>query len=198
MKKWTLLIAIMLLLSACTGSAESPTETPVEPIPAEVMDDSPVIAVPQDILGLWVLDAGQSTGGGSSMLDPLEAEFLEAAKIEITADYLIIGDFGHTYSWIDTTRIRINGVGVSFSSVNEGFFYVFTVQRDGDFLRLLTSDGTPFTVFGREGSAVAPAIEVAVVAPVAEAAPTVAACLRLGHLVKAAMKLTYSRAALLM
>ena len=98
------------------------------------------------------------------MLDPLEAEFFEAGKLEITTDYLIIGDFGHTYSWIDAQRIRVNGVGVGFASFNEGFFYVVTVQRDGDFLRLLTSDRTPFAVFEREGSvAAAPAIDVAVV-----------------------------------
>ncbi len=173
MKKWPLIITIMLLLSACIGDAEVPTEVPAESVPAEVKDDSPAVSAPQNILGQWVLDAGQATGGDSSMLDLLEAEIFEAAKVEITADYLIIGDFGHTYSWIDATRIRINGVGVSFSSVNEGFFYVFTVQRDGDFLRLLTSDGTPFTVFGREGSAAVPAINVAVVASVEEA-PTVA------------------------
>ena len=166
MKKWILLITVILLLSACTGGAEAPIEAPAEPVQAEVTDDppAPAVSAPQNILGQWVLDAGQATGGDSSMLDLLEAEIFEAAKVEITADYLIIGDFGHTYSWIDTARIRINGVGVSFSSVNEGFFYIFTVQRDGDFLRLFTSDGTLFTAFGREGSVAVPAIDVAVVA----------------------------------
>jgi hypothetical protein len=161
MKKWPLIItAALFFLSACTGGAE----VPAEPVSAEEMENPPAPAASQDILGLWVLDPEQSTGGGSSMLDPLEAEFFEAGKLEITTDYLIIGDFGHTYSWIDAQRIRVNGVVVGFGSVTDGFFYVFTVQRDGDFLHLLTSDGTPFAVFRREGSvAAAPAIDVAVV-----------------------------------
>ena len=166
MKKWRLIItAALFFLSACTGGAE----VPAEPVSAEEMENSPTPAASQDILGLWVLDPEQSTGGGSSMLDPLEAEFFEAGKLEITTDYLIIGDFGHTYSWIDAQRIRVNGVVVGFGSVTDGFFYIFTVQRDGDFLRLLTSDRAPFAVFGREGSvAAAPAIDVAVVVEATE------------------------------
>jgi hypothetical protein len=159
MKKWSLIItAVLFLLTACKGTAE----VPAEPVPVEITAVPPP-AAPQDILGLWVLDPGQSTGGGSSMLDPLEAEIFETAKVEITGDYMIFSDLGHTYSWIDDQRIRLDGVIVGFGSVTDGFFYIFTVQRDGDFLRLLTSDGTPFVVFGREGStAAAPAIDVAV------------------------------------
>jgi hypothetical protein len=160
MKKWTLFfMALLLGLSACSGPVEMPPETPVIPESVEI----PEITPPQDILGEWVLDQGQSTFGGSFMLDPLEAEFFEAIKMEITGDYLILGDFGHTYSWIDDQRIRVDGVVMGFGSVTEGFFYIFTVQREGDILRLLLSDGTPFAVFGRAGSvAAAPVINVAV------------------------------------
>ena len=159
MKKWRLIItAALFFLSACTGGAEAPAE----PVSAEEMENPSAPAASQDILGLWVLDPEQSTGGGSSMLDPLEAEFFEAEKLEITGDYMIFGNFGHTYSWIDDQHIRLDGVVVGFGSVTDGFFYVFTVQRDGDLLRLLTSDGIPFAVFGRAGSAAAaPAIDVA-------------------------------------
>ena len=67
------------------------------------------------------------------------------------------------YSWIDAQRIRVNGIVAGFGSATEGFFYLFTVQREGDILRLLTRDGTAFAVFGRAGSvAAAPVIDVAV------------------------------------
>ena len=152
-KRLTLLIAtIVLLLTACSGSnAETLTETPTEAVPTETVADPLPAAPPQDILGLWVLDPAQSTFGGSAMLDPLEAEIFEAGRLEITDSYLLIGDFGRTYSWIDDQRIRLDGVVVGFGAVSEGFFYVFTVQRDGDLLRLLTSDGAPFAVFTKGG-----------------------------------------------
>lgn len=157
MRKWTLLFVVLLLgLSACQGASEHP-ET------IEIAAALPETSPPQDILGKWILDQGQSAFGGSPMLDPLEAEFFEAIKMEITGDYLLLGDFGHTYSWIDEQRIRVNGVVMGFGSATEGFFYLFTVQREGDILRLLTSDGTAFAVFGRAGSvAAAPVIDVAV------------------------------------
>ena len=160
MKKWPLIItAALFFLSACTGGAE----VPAEPVSAEEMENPPAPAVSQDILGLWVLDPGQSTGGGSSMLDPLEGKIFEAEKLEITGDYMIFGNFGHTYSWIDDQHIRLDGVVVGFGSVTDGFFYVFTVQREGDILHLLTSDGTAFAVFGRaESVAAVPVIDVAV------------------------------------
>jgi hypothetical protein len=171
MKKMVLLIlAITLLLSACSGGAQTPTEASVIPEAVETMTDAPA-AVPQDILGVWVLDREQSTFAGSSMLDPLEGEIFEAIKVEITSDYFILGDFGHTYSWIDAKRIRIDGVMVGFGSVTDGFFYVFTVQREGDVLRLVLAEGTPYAVFGRAGSAAtAPAIDVAVTEDEAPAA----------------------------
>lgn len=152
-KRLTLLIAtIVLLLAACSGSsAETPTETPTEVIPTEAVADPLPVVPPQDILGLWMLDPGQSTFGGSTMLDPLEAEIFEAGRLEITDSYVIVGDFGHTYSWIDDQRIRLDGVVVGFGAVTDGFFHVFTVQRDGDLLRLLISDGTPFAVFAKGG-----------------------------------------------
>jgi hypothetical protein len=176
MRKWTLFfMALLLGLSACQEASELP-ETPAAPRTVEIAAALPEIAPPQDILGEWVLDQNQSTFGASSMLDPLEAEFFEAIKMEITGDYLILGDFGHSYSWIDEQRIRVDGVVAGFGSATEGFFYIFTVQREGDILRLLTSDGTPFAVFGRAGSAaVAPIIVVVSteeIAPEQPAAPT--------------------------
>lgn len=148
--KWSLLfITLALLLSACGGSPAATAEAPV----VLAREDQPVAeapaAAPQDILGNWVLDPGQSTGGGSAMLDPIEGEIFAAGRVEITGDYMIFGDLGHTYSWIDDQRIRLDGVIVGFGSVTDGFFVVFTVQREGDILRLLTSDGSPFAVFRR-------------------------------------------------
>ena len=166
MKKGSLLIlAIVFLLAACKGTGEALTEAPMitEPAEATIEALSTAPAPPQDILGRWVLDTVQSTGAGSAMLDPLEAEVYEAAGMEITKEYLIFRNFGHTYSWIDDQRIRVDGVVVGFGSVTEGFFYIFAVQTEGDTLRFLLADGTPFAVFGREGSAAAvPAIDVAV------------------------------------
>lgn len=148
--KWTFLfVALMLLLSACAGSPEAQAEAPVEPAPEEQPVAEAPAAAHQDILGNWVLNPGQSTGGGSTMLDPIEGEIYDAGRVEITGDYMIFGDLGHTYSWIDDQRIRLDGVIVGFGSVTDGFFAVFTVQREGDILRLLTSDGSPFAVFGR-------------------------------------------------
>ena len=152
-KKLVLLIAaIALLLAACGGSgAETPTATPTEAVPIEAVEDPLPVVPPQDILGLWMLNPEQSTFGGSTMLDPLEAEILETGWLEITDRYVIVGDFGHTYSWIDDQRIRLNGVMVGFGTVTDGFFHVFTVQHDGDLLRLLISDGTPFAVLTKGG-----------------------------------------------
>ena len=147
--KWSLLfITLALLLSACGGSPAATAEAPVVPVAEEQPIEAPA-AAPQDILGHWVLDPGQSTGGGSTMLDPIEGEIYDAGRVEITGDYMIFGDLGHTYSWIDDQRIRLDGVIVGFGSVTDGFFAVFTVQREGDILRLLTSDGSPFVVFRR-------------------------------------------------
>jgi hypothetical protein len=163
MKKWTLFfMAVLLSLSACQRGSEPP-EVPLAPEIVEIAATLPEAAPPQDILGEWVLDQDQSTFGGSSMLDPLEAEFFEAIKIEITGDYLILGDFGHSYVWIDEQRIRVDGVVMGFGFATEGFFYVFSIQREGDILRLLLAEGIPFAVFGRAGSvAAAPVIDVAV------------------------------------
>ena len=175
MKKRTQLVMVLLLgLTACSGGAEAPTEAPMPPDAVEIAAET---TPPQDILGRWVLDQGQSTFGGSPMLDPLEAEIFEATEMEITGDYLILGDFGHTYSWIDEQRIRMDGVVMGFGFVTKGFFYLFTVQQEGDILRLLTSDGRPFAVFARAGSAAAaPVIDVVVsveeIAPEQPAAPT--------------------------
>ena len=168
MKKTTLLLMALLLgLTACSGGAEAPTEAPMPPEVVEILAET---APTQDILGKWILDQGQSTFGGSPILDPLEAEFFEATEMEITGEYLILGNLGHTYSWIDEQRIRVDGVVMGFGFATEGFFYLFTVQREGDILRLLTSDGTPYAVFGRAGSAAAvPVIDVVV--SVEETAP---------------------------
>jgi hypothetical protein len=164
MKKRSLLIlGVVFLLTACSGAGETLADAPVATEPAGAETESLSTAPPQEILGKWVLDLEQSTGAGSSMLDPLEGEFYEVAGVEITSDYLILGDFGHTYSWIDDQRIRVDGVMLGFGAVAEGFFYVFTVQHEGDTLRFLLAEGTPFVVFGRAGSvAAAPAIDVAV------------------------------------
>jgi hypothetical protein len=172
MKKSGLIFtAILFLLAACGSAAEAP-ETQVVTELIEITEDPPEAAPPQDILGEWHLDQALSTFGGPPMLDPLEVEVVQAIILEITDDYLIFGDFGHTYSWIDADRIRMDGVVVGFGSVTDGFFYVFTVQHDGGILRLLTSDGTPFAVFRRPGSEAVPAIEVAFSAP-AEATATI-------------------------
>lgn len=173
MKKRSLMIlAIVLLLSACSGAGEPLTDVPVAAEPAGIETETLSMTLPQEILGKWVLDVEQSTGAGSDMLDPLEAEIYEAAGVEITSDYLIFNNFGHTYSWIDDQRIRADGVMLGFGAVAEGFFYVFTVQREGDILRFLLADETTFVAFGRAGSAAAePTIDMA--ASVEEAATTV-------------------------
>jgi hypothetical protein len=152
MKKWTVLLGVFLFgLTACTKPEATPTATPdtLMPVPDPAVSNT---AAPRDILGEWVLDPQASTGGGSTILDPLFEEIFDAQAVEITPEYLLFGDLGHTYFWIDAQRIRVNGVIVGFGSATEGLFYVFTVQRDGDTLRFLTSDGTPFVVFSVPGS----------------------------------------------
>jgi hypothetical protein len=144
MKKCFLLIlAIVFLLSACSGAGEPLADVPVIAEPAGVETESLSTTPPQEILGKWLLDMEQSTGAGSVMLDPLESEIYEAAGMEITSDYLIFNNFGHTYSWIDDQRIRVDGVMLGFGSATEGLFYVFTVQRDGDTLRFLLVESAP-------------------------------------------------------
>ena len=154
--KWSLLfITLALLLSACGGSPAATAEAPVMPAPGDQPAEAPA-AAPQDILGAWVLDPTQSTFGTSAEMSPLytplEAEIFGAGGVEITETYMVFGDFGHTYSWMDNQRIRLNGIVIGFGSVTDGFFAVFTVQREGDSLRLLTSDGSPFAVFRRSGN----------------------------------------------
>lgn len=172
MKKWILLLAIMLLIPACSVSGtEAPTEAP-ESAPIEEMEEPLPSASSQDIIGTWILDVTQYVDTDASMLDPLLTEIYEASGVEITDSYLVFGNFGHTYSWIDTQRIRINGVGVGFASFNEGFFYVLTVQRDGNRLRFLLADGTSFAVFGRPGTVSAlPASDAPTVVEATETTP---------------------------
>ena len=142
MKRWLLLI-FTILLAACGGQDALTTETmPVtEPFPQAV--------TVQNILDVWYLVPDQSPFGGSTMLDPLEAEIVEAGQVEIFDHGMIFGNFGHAYSWIDAERIRVDGLIVGFGSVTEGLFYVFTIQSDAEQLRFLLTDGTPFAVFSR-------------------------------------------------